>query len=107
MIVEHYKKADLFLFSSTTDTQGLVLAEAMAAGTPVISVDGPGQRDIIVQGNNGFIIENIDDMVHKITAIADDPTLHEQLQHGAFKTAQRYRPEHIVQQVLSVYQKLV
>ena len=49
LIVRLYSDSDIFLFSSHTDTQGLVLAEAMASGLPVIALDGPGQRDIITQ----------------------------------------------------------
>src|ERR1700722_5551560 len=57
-LLEQYRSAHLFLFSSTSDTQALVLAEAMASGTPVIALDGPGQRDIIEDGYDGFMMHD-------------------------------------------------
>ena len=46
-LVDCYHSADLFVFSSKTETQGLVLLEAMAAGTPVVSVAEMGTRDVL------------------------------------------------------------
>ncbi|MGA8574868.1 MAG: glycosyltransferase [Candidatus Cybelea sp.] len=42
-----YASADAFVMPSTTETQGIVLAEAMAAGTHVIAVDAPQNRDVL------------------------------------------------------------
>src|SRR5690606_2788374 len=46
-LVDHYAAMDLFVFSSQSETQGMVLAEAMAARTPVVALDGPGVRDVL------------------------------------------------------------
>ncbi len=45
-----YASSDVFLFPSTTETQGLVLAEAMAAGCPVVAVDTPQTREVVRDG---------------------------------------------------------
>src|SRR5690606_17286859 len=42
-----YRAADLFVFASRTETQGLVLLEAMALGTPVVALAELGTRDIL------------------------------------------------------------
>jgi glycosyltransferase involved in cell wall biosynthesis len=42
-----YRSADAFAFSSTSETQGLVLIEALAAGLPVVAVDTPQTRDVL------------------------------------------------------------
>jgi 1,2-diacylglycerol 3-alpha-glucosyltransferase len=42
-----YAAMDLFVFASHSDTQGLVLAEAMSAGVPIIALDAPGARDCV------------------------------------------------------------
>lgn len=46
-LVDAYAAMDLFAFSSQSETQGMVLAEAMAARTPVVALDGPGVRDVL------------------------------------------------------------
>ncbi len=43
-----YASVDAFVFASTTDTQGLVLAEALAAGLPVVAADSAASRDVLV-----------------------------------------------------------
>lgn len=46
-LVDAYTAMDLFVFSSQSETQGMVLAEAMAARVPVVALDGPGVRDVL------------------------------------------------------------
>lgn len=62
--------ADLFLFSSTSETQGIVSLEAMAAGTPVLAVDATGTRDIVEDGKNGYLVkESVNDFTEKLNQI--------------------------------------
>jgi len=53
----YYKTADIYFHGASFETFGLVLIEAMLSGLPVISLDGIGNRDIIRDGENGFVIE--------------------------------------------------
>jgi glycosyltransferase involved in cell wall biosynthesis len=48
--------ADLFVFASRTETQGLVLAEALSAGLPAVAIDGPGVRDSVRDGLDGIVV---------------------------------------------------
>ena len=50
-----YRMADVFVFASTTETQGLVLLEAMAQGTPVVAVAEMGTRSILAEGRGAHI----------------------------------------------------
>ena len=52
----HLAGADLFVFASRTETQGLVLAEALAAGLPAVALDGPGVRDSLRDGVDGEVV---------------------------------------------------
>lgn len=57
--IPHYlKAADLFCFASTTETQGLVTLEAMAAGLPVVAVDATGTADAVEDGVDGILTPN-------------------------------------------------
>ena len=51
-----YKAMDLFAFASITETQGMVLTEAMAAGTPVVAINAPGAREVVRDGINGRLL---------------------------------------------------
>lgn len=51
-----YSAMDLFAFSSKSETQGMVLLEAMAAGKPVIALDATGVREVLKDGQNGRLL---------------------------------------------------
>lgn len=50
-----YQAADVFLFASETETQGLVLTEAAACGVPAVSVAGPGCDEVVRDGETGVL----------------------------------------------------
>jgi len=47
---------NVFAFASKSETQGMVLTEAMAAGLPVVALDAPGVREVVVDASNGRMI---------------------------------------------------
>ncbi len=55
-LADAYAAMDAFAFASHTETQGMVLAEALAAGVPVCALDAPGARDIVRDGTNGRLL---------------------------------------------------
>ena len=57
-LVDAYHAMDVFVFASHSETQGLVLLEAMASSVPVIAMDGPGVRDVVRDFKNGRLIHN-------------------------------------------------
>jgi glycosyltransferase involved in cell wall biosynthesis len=56
-LVDAYHAMDAFVFASKSETQGMVLTEAMAAGTPVIALDAPGVRDVLRDRRNGRLLK--------------------------------------------------
>lgn len=55
-LIAAYHAMDLFVFASKTETQGMVLVEAMAAGVPVIALDAPGSREVVEDDINGRLL---------------------------------------------------
>src|SRR5262249_28758047 len=53
-----YQAADVFLFASETETQGLVLAEAAACGVPAVTVEAPGCDEVVHDGASGLLTKN-------------------------------------------------
>jgi 1,2-diacylglycerol 3-alpha-glucosyltransferase len=56
LVVDCCVASDLFLFASQTETQGIVLVEAMAAGLPVVAVDAGGVGDAVIEGVTGHLV---------------------------------------------------
>jgi glycosyltransferase involved in cell wall biosynthesis len=65
-----YLAADIFVFASKSETQGLVLLEAMAQGTPVVAIAELGTASILVEGKGALIapdnVEGFAERVHKL-----------------------------------------
>jgi glycosyltransferase involved in cell wall biosynthesis len=87
-LLDCYAAADVFVFASLTETQGLVLPEAMAAGLPVIALSRLGTRDILEAGE-GCLAPPEDETAFADTVLRffSDSALRERLQTEAPKTA--------------------
>ena len=59
-LAHYYQKADVFVFPSRTDTYGVVMLESIACGTPVAAYDVTGPRDVITNGLNGYLGEDLE-----------------------------------------------
>jgi len=59
-LVDYYNQADVFVFPSSADTFGLVIIEAMAQGTPVAAFPVQGPIDIIENGVNGYMDNDLE-----------------------------------------------
>ena len=101
---QYYQQADLFVFASQAETQGLVLAEAMACGTPVVARYGPGQNDLVVNGQNGYLVHDLNEMVNVVSLIAKNRALHDSLQQGAWLAGKAYDPLFLAQKIVDFYQ---
>lgn len=100
----YYKAADLFLFTSKTETQGIVFLESFAVGTPAVALYASGSKDIIVNGVNGYLAkDNIKDFSEKIKLlIKDDIKFYAQ---NAFKTGAFYTSDKLASIVANLYCK--
>lgn len=65
-LVKEYQKADCFVLPSLNDSYGMVVAEALACGVPVIVSEMVGAKDLVRDGENGWIIP-----VHDVDALAE------------------------------------
>ena len=96
-----YASADAFAMPSTTETQGLVLAEALAAGTPVIAADAPQNRDVL--GEAGRIVTATAEAFARAIAEPAAP-----LERAAARTAAaRFSIELQIDRILDLYGSLI
>lgn len=100
-----YEFADFFLFTSHTDTQGLVVGQALAQGIPVLHVNGPGQKDILIDGYNGFQITSAKHFVTTISILLENKGLYSTMHQNAQASAEQFNTHAIVQKINLVYTK--
>ena len=107
-IPRYLKAADAFAFASVTETQGLVTIEAMAAGLPVVAVDGPGTRDIVEHGKQGFLVENDADALAKgLSKLLSNPQRLKRLSNSALKKAKTFDVDQLGKQLIGVYEQAI
>lgn len=101
-----YAAGDTFVFSSRTETQGLVLLEAMACGTPVVSTAVMGTKDIL-DSEYGAIIaeENYTDFAGKVALLLNDKSYQKQLSFEAKDYAKEWSIDHFSGKMMSFYQR--
>ena len=68
-LIQEYVQADCLVFPSRTDTFGLVIAEAMACGTPIAAYPVTGPIDTVTQGITGFLHEDLNVAIQKSLAL--------------------------------------
>lgn len=80
-LADCYRAADAFVFASRTETQGLVLLEALSLGVPVVSTAIMGTRDILTEQGGGALVaeDDLTDYSAKVIAVLRDPQLRAKL----------------------------
>lgn len=102
-----YCSGDVFVFSSRTETQGLVLLEAMALGVPVISTAVMGTRDILKE-NHGALIAEEDERLFskKVCKLLSNDILRKKLATEAPQYARMWSADMMANRLLELYQSL-
>lgn len=104
-----YRSADVFVFSSKSETQGLVLLEAMAQGTPVVAIAELGTASILVEGEGAMIsAENTIEFSEKVTLLIEDREQRDILGNAAKDYALRLWTAGVqAQRMVSFYQATI
>lgn len=109
-LVNAYAAMDVFAFASQSETQGIVLVEAMAAGTPVVAVDANGVREVVQDGVNGrkLSIEDQDSFASALAWYADLPEDKRKIMsRNARKTARILSLEKSTEKLATVYASII
>lgn len=105
-VILHLKAADMFGFASVTETQGLVTMEAMAAGLPVVAVDASGTRDILDDGEQGYLVpEDPDALAQSLIRLLDSPKNMKRFSANALKRAETFDVKNCAKQLVDVYKQ--
>jgi len=109
-LADAYAAMDWFVFASQTETQGLVLAEAMAAGKPVVALDGPGVREIVRDHENGQLLPadaTPAAFADALDRLLSDPEFSSRCAGEARSTAKTCDLDHCMQRLLACYARVI
>ena len=108
-LADAYCAFDIFAFSSLSETQGLVLAEAMAAGAPVVALDACGVREVVRDGCNGFLLpadSSPDALAGRLGGLARDRAQREKFSAAARVTAGEFSLAASAAKALAFYEHI-
>lgn len=109
-LVDFYHAMDVFAFASKSETQGMVLVEAMAAGVPVVALDASGVRDVLAHEKNGWMVsdETAESFAEGLGWIADR-TADEQeaLAESTRETGRAFSTTRCAEKALKVYRDAI
>lgn len=107
----YYKLADVFVFPSLTETQGLVTIEAMSAGLPVVAIGEMGTLDVMQGDNGGFMIKNDGNTIHEFTdrvvELLTDKELHHKKSLEAIEWSRKWSIVEITKKLTEIFEEAV
>jgi glycosyltransferase involved in cell wall biosynthesis len=103
-----YEDADLLLLTSVNESFGLVLVEAMTKGLPIVSVDIPAVRNVVVNGVNGLLVESAPQAVaNAIHMLLTDKTLYTEVSRNNLAKARDYDWSAVAAELSAIYARSV
>jgi len=108
-VLQYCLGADLFVYASVTETQGLVLSEAKACGLPVVAVFGGGISDVVASGIDGYLVPQTQaKFVEHVLRLLRDDSLRQKIAHKAREDAlERFSAAVVAKKMESVYNSLI
>jgi len=109
-LADAYAAMDCFVFASTSETQGMVLAEAMGSGAPVVALDASGAREVVASGENGVLLPRNappEDFAAAVARLHDDPDERGRCRSGAEATARSLTQEVCAGRMLDIYEQRI
>jgi len=104
-VEDYLKKANVYVHCANYEPLGLVLLEAMAAGLPVICLDGKGNRDLMINGKNGYIFqeENSEHFVEAIIELFNDQKKYMEISSFAKEFSSQFDIKNYVEKLVHLY----
>ena len=99
-LAEVYSAADLLILPSKFDTFGCVVLEAFSCGLPVIAYKTKGPKDIINDGDNGYLVTNKDKMAKRIIEFINDKELQTSMKTSALERSKVFNADTILKELL-------
>lgn len=105
----HYREADVFVLPSLSEGSALVIYEAMAAGLPVIVSENTGAKELVREGQDGFVvpIRDVRSLQEKLQWLYEHPFERTMMGQQATARAQQFTWEGYGERLIRVYQRVL
>ncbi len=108
-LYDAYRAMDVFAFTSKSETQGLVITEAMAAGLPVVALRASGVREVVKNGETGFMLApeaGTANFARQIGKLHAEPALRRRQSQAARKTGAEFSRANCAKRALDFYEAI-
>jgi glycosyltransferase involved in cell wall biosynthesis len=104
-----YRTGTVFAITSKTETQSIVLLEAMATGLPCIAVKAGAIPELVKTGENGYLCEadNIDAIAKAMVDILSDPEKQKKMSAGSLKLVKKHDISYTLTRMEEIYEKVL
>jgi len=107
-IKHYYHISDLFLFASKSETQGMVILEAMAAHTPVVAIRSSGIDDVVHNGLNGYKTPtDVDKWTNRVRELVENEPLRTKLSDQAQEYARGFSIHRFAKNITDIYARVL
>lgn len=108
-VKNYYAAGDIFVFASKSETQGMVLTEAMYSGLPIVAVRATGVKDIVENQKTGFLVsENKKEFREAVEKLIRNEDLRKKFGETAKQIAkEKYTAEICAKKMIEVYEKAI
>jgi glycosyltransferase involved in cell wall biosynthesis len=105
----YFAAADFFVYSSKSETQGMILTEAHYAGLPIVAVDATGAKDIIRNNETGFLVEeNEEKFSEAVIKLVENVDLRKKFSENAKKIAKdNFTSSSCAEKMLETYERAI
>jgi glycosyltransferase involved in cell wall biosynthesis len=103
-----YRAMDVFLFTASGSDQGQrSILEAMASGLPIVALDLPGVRDLVTEGEQGFVAKDLDGLASGLRRLAEDSELKVRFGRRARTRAMEFAPPKFAARAREFYEAML
>ncbi len=108
-LADLYRAGSLFVTASETETQGIVLIEAIASGLPLVAVDAGAVRELCQNGKDGILCQprDVDGLAKAMVKILSDDKLRQQYAEAGLEIAKQHDLHNTLERFEEIYQEAI
>lgn len=103
----YYNMADCFVIASDTETQGLVVVEAMATGLPVIAFDDDSFYPMVKKDVNGYYFTTEDEYIDRVLCLNRDQAIKEKFTQKSIEISEEFSADRFYEKLINIYETIL